>query len=87
MRPGIYYLPEYHDFEFTAVVPWPWVPISNQADWIDSLFTLEEWLNTRVGPHWAEWAYSQQPGLEYWQACVAFRQERMKTLFLLTWAS
>jgi hypothetical protein len=87
MRPGIFYLPEYHDFKYTAVVPWPWVPISDQSDWIDSLFTLEDWLNRHIGPHYAEWAYSQQQDLEYWQACVAFKRERNKTLFLLTWAS
>ena len=81
-----YYLPELHNFKHIAIVPWPWVAVRDQSDWIDSLFTLEEWLNKRIGPHYAEWAYSQQPQLEYWQACVAFKQERSKTLFLLTWA-
>jgi len=85
MRPGIYYLPENHNFLYTATVPWPWVNL-NQQDWIDSLFTLEDWLNQRVGAHYAYWAYGQQPNLEYWQACIAFKRERDKTLFLLTWS-
>jgi hypothetical protein len=85
MRSGIFYLPELHDFEHLAVVPWPWTSI-DQRDWIDSLFTLEDWLNRRVGPHYSAWAYSTHPDLEYTQACVAFKESRYKTLFLLTWA-
>jgi hypothetical protein len=80
MRSGIYY-----DFKHIAIVPWPWVAVSDQSDWIDSLFTLEEWLNTCVGRE--EWAYSNNPQLEYWQACVAFKRERNKTLFLLRWSA
>lgn len=86
MRPGIYYLPDYHDFKHQAVVPWPWRIQTGQQDWIDSIFTLEDWLNKHVGAHYSEWAYSQQQDLEYWQACIAFKRERNKTLFLLAWA-
>ena len=86
MRSGIYYLPEYHNFEHLAVVPWPLSISDDQADWINSMWTLENWLNQYVGAHYAEWAYAQQKNLEYWQACIAFKQSRYKTLFLLTWA-
>lgn len=77
------YVPD--DFEHLAVVPWPWTTC-NQQDWIDSLFTLEDWLNARVGPHYTAWTYSNYPNLEYTQACVAFKYSKHKTLFLLTWA-
>lgn len=87
MRSGIYYLPEYHNFEHIAVVPWPWVALGDQSDWIDSIFALEQWLDRYCGPHYAEWAYGQQPALEYWQACIAFKQAKHKTLFLLQWSS
>lgn len=85
MRPGIFYLPEYHNFSYVARVPWPWVR-TGQQDWIDSMFTLEQWLDSYVGPHSVEWAYSRQCDLEYWQANIAFKQERNKTLFLLMWS-
>jgi hypothetical protein len=86
MRPGIYYLPEYHDFEHLAVVRWPHIPRHGQGDWIDSILVIEDWCNQFIGPHHSEWAYGQQQDLEYWQACVAFRQARSKTLFLLKWS-
>lgn len=85
MRPGIFYLPEYHSFEHIAVAPWPRVEDTLQLDWVDSMTMLEQWLDRYVGPHYAAWAYAQQQNLEYWQACIAFKQAKHKTLFLLTW--
>lgn len=86
MPPGIYYLPEHHDFHYIGRAPWPHVNTSHQLDWVDSVKTLECWLDQYIGPHWSHWAYSQQPEQEYWQACIAFKLEKYKTLFLLTWA-
>ena len=80
----IFYLPDYHEFEHVAVAPWPNLN-QQQQDWVDSMTILEEWLNKYVGAHYAQWAYAQQQNLEYWQACVAFKQAKHKTLFLLTW--
>jgi DMSO/TMAO reductase YedYZ molybdopterin-dependent catalytic subunit len=39
-----------------------------------------------VGDHWVKWAYSTALEQEYWQACIAFKQARDCTLFLLTWS-
>jgi hypothetical protein len=82
---GIFYLPEYHDFEHIAVAPWPKLA-ELQLDWVDAMNQLETWLNRYVGPHYAEWAYAQQQTYDYWQACIAFKRAQSKTLFLLTWA-
>lgn len=86
MRPGIFYLPEYHDFNYVASVPWPHISTSEQYDWINAIDTLEQWLAKTIGPHYSEWAWARQGDLEYWQACVAFKRERNKTLFLLAWS-
>lgn len=86
MPTGIFYLPEYHDFKYLAQAPWPHMNINGQDDWVDAISELENWLNRFVGPHYAEWAYGQQQTLDYWQACIAFRRERNKTLFLLAWS-
>ena len=86
MPTGIYYLPEYHNFSYIAQVPWPHIYQNYQQDWICAVDTLEAWLNKYAGSHYSEWAYSQQQDMEYWHACVAFRRDKIKTLFLLTWA-
>lgn len=83
--PDIFYLQDQHEFTHLATVPWPWAR-DNQQDWITSLFTLEDWLNARVGAHYERWAYSQQPDLEFTKACIAFKYARDKTLFLLAWS-
>ena len=80
------YLPEYHTFAHVAIAPWPVDPRQFQRDWVESINIMELWLEQRVGPHLVEWAFSQQQEQEYWQACIAFKREKYKTLFLLTWA-
>lgn len=80
------YLPEYHTFEHSAIVPWPVDPRHYQKDWIDSIDMIESWLEQYVGDHWVKWAYSTAVEQEYWQACIAFKQARDCTLFLLTWS-
>jgi hypothetical protein len=87
MRTGIYYLPENHNFKHIAIAPWPHIHSNWQLDWVDAIDTLESWLNLRIGPHYSAWAYSQQHDLEYWQACIAFKEAKYKTLFLLTWTT
>ena len=81
---GIYYVSEQHNFKYLATVNWP-QSNTRQQDWVTTMFTLEEWLEQHCGEHYLEWAYAEQPKREYWQACIAFRQERNKTLFLLQW--
>jgi len=81
------YLPEYHDFNHLALVPWPRDPLYTQDDWVYAIETIESWLEQYTGPHWVEWAFATTQEQEYWQACIAFRRERNKTLFLLTWSA
>lgn len=81
-----YYLPEWHDFLYIAAAPWPVIHNSyQQLDWVTAVETLEQWLNRYAGPHHAEWAYHNGTTVDYWTACIAFRRERNRTLFLLTW--
>jgi hypothetical protein len=47
---------------------------------------MEAWLNRYVGSHYSEWAYHNGTSHDYWQACIAFKRDRNKTLFLLTWS-
>lgn len=85
--PRSYYLPELHDFEYIAQAPWPTILTEyEQLDWVSAVDCMEAWLNRYVGSHYAEWAYHNGTSVDYWQACIAFRQARNKTLFLLTWA-
>jgi hypothetical protein len=86
MRPGIYYLPELHNFSHIATVPWPHIHTDWQQDWVNAIDTLEVWLNYHIGGHYSHWAYAQQHDQEYWHACVAFREAKYKTLFILAWS-
>jgi len=80
------FLPEYHEFEHIAIAPWP-VDLANpQIDWVTAIDTVEAWLRKYTGAQWQEWAFATQQDQEYWEACVAFRQAKYQTLFLLTWA-
>ncbi len=84
--PRSYYLPELHDFEYIATAPWPVVHNPyQQLDWIAAVDLMESWLNRYCGSHYSEWAYHAGTTVDYWQACIAFRRERNRTLFLLKW--
>ena len=84
--PRSYYLPELHDFEYIATAPWPVVHNPyQQLDWIAAVDEMELWLNRYIGSHYSEWAYHNGTSIDYWHACIAFRRERNKTLFLLKW--
>lgn len=78
-----FYLPEGHNFEHIARAPWP-IP-QPQIDWVDQIVILENWLDNRIGPHLERWAWARNQEHESWQACVAFKYAKHKTLFLLTW--
>ena len=78
-----FYLPEAHDFEFIGRAPWP-IPQA-QIDWVDSLIVMENWLDTHIGPHYKRWAWATVQDHETWEACVAFKYDKHRTLFLLTW--
>jgi hypothetical protein len=79
-----YYLPECHDFEYIARAPWP--NYDSQLDWVDNVIVLETWLNQYVGEHWVRWAWATDREHTSSEACVAFRWDKHRTLFLLTWS-
>lgn len=82
--PNSYYLPESHSFEYIARAPWP--NYDSQIDWVDNVITLEQWLEQYVGQHYKRWAWATEQNHEPWQACVAFKWDKHRTLFLLKWA-
>lgn len=78
-----YYLPESHDFQHIARLPWPDLG-SAQRDWVTSVTHMESWLNTNIGGHWQRWAWANATAS--WEMAVAFRWDRDQCLFLLKWA-
>ena len=82
--PTSYYLPESHSFEYIARAPWP--NYDNQLDWVDNINTLEQWLEQYVGEHLKRWAWATEREHEPYQACVAFKWDKHRTLFLLKWS-
>ena len=84
--PRSYYLPDIHDFEHVATAHWPVIVCDQQLDWISSVDCMEDWLNRYVGSHWSHWAYHNGTSIDYWLACIAFKQAKHKTLFLLRWS-
>ncbi len=84
MARNSFYLPEYHAFEYIARAPWPRPQI--QTDWVDAVATLEYWLEQYVGEHYVRWAWATERDHNSWEACVAFKWDKHRTLFLLTWS-
>jgi hypothetical protein len=84
--PRSMYLPDLHPFEHIATAHWPTVLTEHeQLDWISSVECMEVWLNRYVGSHYSDWAYHNGTSYDYWQACIAFKWAKHKTLFLLAW--
>ena len=70
---------------YHAVAPWPVVIRSGSVDWVDSVYNMEDWLQTYIGPHYTAWAWSMWT-LHQSDLCgVSFARERDTTLFLLKW--
>jgi hypothetical protein len=75
------YYPDRHSFDHWAIAPWPeWSTVTPQT----SMQILETWLNSRIGSHYELWAWHEHDH-RYWEACVAFRWPKHRTLFLLQW--
>ena len=77
------YVPVVHDFAHTASIPWPGRQYE-QLDWILGIHQVEEWLEQYIGHKYARWNWNM--ALESYQVCVAFKHDKHKTLFLLTWS-
>jgi hypothetical protein len=65
-------------YPYVGSVPWPIA--QDQADWVDQLVSMEQWLDNNVGLNNWDWV-NNVPQL----ATVAFRLDRDRTLFLLRW--
>jgi len=77
-------LVDWHRFQFHATVPWP-VLGDTQVDWIQGVYSIEEWLKQCVGPRYTAWAYDDCEIL--YNIGVAFRWNEHRTLFVLTWSN
>lgn len=80
------YLPDMHPFTHIAVAHWPTIIVNGQWDWVSAVDEMESWLNQHIGGHYSHWAYHNGTSIDYWQACIAFKLPKYKTLFLLAWA-
>lgn len=76
---------DYPELPYKAIVPWP--RVENQStgspDWVLSVDLLESWLETCIGPHWAEWTWSMWSLHNPYLCGVGFRLDRNRCLFLL----
>jgi hypothetical protein len=71
---------------YSAVVRWPLVERNGQPDWIDSVYTIEDWLEHSVGPHYVKWVWSMWSLHQSHLCSVSFARPQDSTLFLLRWA-
>ena len=75
----------YHPFQFHATVPWPGQPDNPQVDWVWGIEQIEDWLQQCVGSRYQLWAYDDCPTT--YQIGVAFKWDKDRTLFVLTWGT
>ena len=76
----------YPELPYHASAPWPYIEHNGQWDWIDSVQTVEEWLDQCVGRHWVEWTWDCWTLHNNYWCGVAFARERDSVLFLLKWS-
>jgi hypothetical protein len=94
--PSLTWIPERQRefFPYTAHALWPGtqevdptIPAAYiQVDWVDSVLTMERWLETAVGHRYNSWVWAEYLGLSSWHCGVAFHWERDRTLFLIKWS-
>lgn len=72
---------------YRAVAPWPLIERNGQLDWIDSVDTVETWLERCVGPHWQQWTWTMWTLDNPYLCSVSFARESDSTLFLLRFSS
>jgi hypothetical protein len=74
------------ELPYRAVAPWPQIEHNGQWDWIATVYTVEDWLERSVGPHWALWGWSMYSLHQSHLCGVSFARERDSILFLLKWS-
>ena len=77
------YVPVLHDFLYTADIAWPGRD-NEQLDWILGITQVESWLLQYTGAKYQRWAWNM--ATESYNISVAFRYDKHRTLFLLTWS-
>ena len=75
----------HHTFQYHAIVPWPGKPDNLQVDWVWGIEQIEDWLQQCIGSRHHLWAWDDCP-ITY-NLGVAFKWNRDKTLFILTWGT
>jgi hypothetical protein len=70
-------------FDHFASVPWPYLN-QDQLDWEIGVKVIETWLQNRVGPRLAHWAWADS--YSSYQIGVSFQWERDKLLFVIAWS-
>jgi hypothetical protein len=78
-------------FPYTAHALWPGIvstttPVEQQIDWVDAVWTMEEWLEHTVGGRYSRWVWAEHLAITYWHCGVAFHRDQDRTLFLLRWS-
>jgi len=76
-------LSDLNEFQYKALVPWPQISYEQQ-DWVFSVETLESWLAQHIGSRYQYWAWDLSPRPD--RACVSFRYDPHRLMFVLTWS-
>jgi hypothetical protein len=71
---------------YRAAAPWPLVEHHGQIDWIESVYTVESWLESTIGPHYREWCWDTWALHNSSICAVSFKLEKYSTLFLLRYS-
>ena len=66
-----------------ADVDWPRTELA-QMDWITGIHEVESWLLSYTGPKYSRWTWAT--AREVYHIGVAFKYDKHRTLFLLTWS-
>jgi len=77
------YFPDLHGFEYIADITWPNYGQA-QLDWISGILDVEQWLLHYAGAKYDRWAWHR--AVECYHIGVAFKYDKHRTLFLLTYS-
>lgn len=69
-------------FKYVAQVKWGYLA-DRQQDWIDTISSIESWLEKHVGIKNEKWAWDNDPEPTFY--CVRFKYGKHLTLFLLAY--
>jgi hypothetical protein len=69
-------------FKYSAQVNWGYLA-ERQQDWIDTISSIEAWLEQYVGVKNEKWAWDDEPRPTF--HCIRFKYGKHLTLFLLAY--